>query len=361
MGKTNRGLGSVFALAIGVMAGMSVLMAGDERAFAQTQESAAVQTSTALAEGQPKPVERRIALKHHWTREQVDVVYRVGDVYQPEAMAAINRLMRDYRCQKQTQMDPKLIDLLYDLSQELGVSGPIRVVSAYRSEGYNASLLRAGRTVDPDSQHTLGHAADVIFPGVKPDALRAAAEAKGVGGVGYYPFSGPVFVHVDTGPVRHWVERDPGERRVMAAPRRRARLVLDCELTTDQALAEVSATQAYAALPDGASTKPHPVGDLLQIAMTGLPAFVPLMPGADAEGGDIIEKEGPVCQSNDPLAPLSTLATASVKRVSTGVHTRNLQRAKVKAQIKSERRSAKKARRASPRKLILSHRQKRKK
>ena len=173
-------------------------------------------------------------------------------------MAAINHLMRDYRCQKQTQMDPKLIDLLYELSQELGATGPIRVVSAYRSEGYNASLLRAGRTVDPDSQHTLGHAADVIFPGVKADALRAAAQTKGLGGVGYYPFSGPVFVHVDTGPVRHWAERDPAERRVVAAPRRSGRLVLDCELTTEQALAEVSAARVYAALPPGASTKPDP-------------------------------------------------------------------------------------------------------
>jgi hypothetical protein len=179
--------------------------------------------------------------------------------------------------------------------------------------------------------------------------------------VGYYPFSGPVFVHVDTGPVRHWVERDPGERRIVAAPRRRGRMVLDCELTTEQALAEVSAAQVYAALPPGASTKPHPVGDLLQTAMSGLPAFTPLIPGADGDGDSLIERDGPACQGNDPLSPLSPISTASVKAPAAGTRSRNLQKAKVKAQITSARRSAKQAKRVTARKLIQTQRQKRKK
>ena len=132
---------------------------------AQTQDGAAVSNPPppALA----LPAERRILLKHHWTGEELSVVYRVGDAYQPQALASISRLLRDYRCNKIVPIDPKLIDLLYELSEELKPRGPVRVISGYRSEGYNASLLRAGRTVDPDSQHTLGHVVDVIFPGVR--------------------------------------------------------------------------------------------------------------------------------------------------------------------------------------------------
>ena len=353
MGKMKRRRGLGLALAL------TVMLIGAGKGQAQTTEAASVPNPPEEAAA-ALPQERRIALRHHWTREQIDVVYRIGDAYQPEAMAAINKLMRDYRCQKETQMDPGLIDLLYELQQQLKPTGPIRIVSAYRSEGYNASLLRAGRSVDPDSQHTRGHAADVIFPGVKPDALRAAAEARGLGGVGYYPFSGPVFVHVDTGPVRHWTERDPRERRVIATPKRRGRMVLDCSLTTEQALAEVSAAQVYAALPPGASTKPHPIGDLQQTSVTGLPTFIPLQPGAD--GDDEEESEGPTCQGNDPLAPLS-LMTASIRPVQMNVRmrTRKLQKDKVKAQVKSARRVAQKSRRMTPRKLIQTRAQKRKK
>jgi len=290
------------------------------------------------------PAERTISLKHHWTREELTVVYRKGDDYQPEAMAAINHLLRDYRCQKETQMDPKLIDLLYELQQELDARGPIRVVSAFRSEGYNASLLRAGRNVDPDSQHTLGHAADVIFPGVKADKLKAAAEAKGIGGVGYYPFSGPVFVHVDTGPVRHWVETDPKERRALGiAMSRRSRFVLDCSLTREQALAEVSAERAYAALPPGASSKPNPNIDGLRTALAaGSAAFGSLAHQHGAVGkaaANIQADDGPACYGWDPLTNLSLLPENNSSAES---RPRARQKARVRAQVKEARRSAKK-------------------
>jgi uncharacterized protein YcbK (DUF882 family) len=274
---------------------------------AQTQDGAAVPNP-------PPPVlafpaERRISLKHHWTGEELSVVYRIGDSYQPDALASISHLLRDYRCNKVVAIDPKLIDLLYELSQELSPRSPIRVISGYRSEGYNASLLRAGRTVDPDSQHTLGHAMDVIFPGVKADRVRVAAEARGLGGVGYYPFSGPVFVHLDTGPVRHWVERDPKERRALGVARHRSRVALDCSLTISKVLEEIPAALAYAALPPGASTRPHveiesqpsaPVEMSRPDPLAGGPAAKEALAGLD-------EREGPACQANDPLISLSLL------------------------------------------------------
>jgi uncharacterized protein YcbK (DUF882 family) len=292
---------------------------------------------------QSYPAERSISLKHHWTREELNIVYRKGEDYQPEAMAAINRLMRDYRCQKEASIDPKLIDILYELAQELGVKGPIRIISAFRSEGYNASLLRAGRTVDPDSQHTRGHAADVVFPGVKADRLKAAAEAKGLGGVGYYPFSGPIFVHVDTGPVRHWTETDPKERRAMGLSlSRRSRFVLDCSLTREQALAEISAERAYAALPPGASSNPDPSIDGLRTALAeGAAAFGSLARQRGAVGraaANIQADDGPACYGWDPLATLSLLPESPTPGE---MRPQARQKAKVKAQVKAARRSAK--------------------
>ncbi len=205
----------------------------------------------ALAEGEM----RELWLRHHWTREELRITYKIGDVYQPEALERINWLLRDHRCNKTAAIDPRLLDLLWTLASELRPNGPISVISGYRSEGYNASLLRAGRTVDPNSQHMFGRAVDVIFPGVRLDALRQAAIRHRIGGVGHYPFSGPAFLHLDTGPVRAWEEVSPAQRRLMlVAHRPRTRLQVDCELKMEDVLRAVSLEDAYAALPDGAAS-----------------------------------------------------------------------------------------------------------
>lgn len=320
------------------------IIAAAQASVAEPADSGSVAAPNPPQPAYAYPAERTISLKHHWTREQLTVVYRIGDAYQPEAMAAINHLMRDYRCQKETQIDPKLVDLLYELRQDLGVTDPIRVISAFRSEGHNASLLRAGRTVDPDSQHTLGHAADVIFPGVKADKLKAVADAKGMGGVGYYPFSGPIFVHVDTGPVRHWVETDPKERRAMGlAMSRRGRFVLDCALTREQVLAEISAERAYTALPPGASATPRPGVDSLRAALqAGSAAFGMLgrHPGAVGRAvANIQADDGPACYGWDPLPNLSLVLERPKRAEAAKPQAR--QKAKVKAQVKGARRLAK--------------------
>jgi uncharacterized protein YcbK (DUF882 family) len=308
---------------------------------------------------QSLPNERTLSLRHRWTHEQLNIVYRIGNGYQADALAALNWLLRDYRCNKYTTMHPKLFDLLYELQEELQPRGPIQIVSGYRSEGYNASLLRAGRTVDPDSQHTLGRAVDVIFPGVPADRVRAAAEAKGLGGVGYYPFSGPVFVHVDTGPVRHWAEPDPRVRRVMGVPvRRRSRLSLDCGLTTDQVLEQISPDQAYAALPPGAASKPHPANDVAPASLAAGTTFQQLMtrgnPGI-ATPANVKDGDGPSCVGSDPLSRLALLQPAPklpvmLKTARTRLkaktllrqQAKTLLRQKVKRQVKVARRAVKK-------------------
>ncbi|MDX2265378.1 MAG: DUF882 domain-containing protein [Hyphomicrobiales bacterium] len=202
---------------------------------------------------------RELALRHVWTRETLTVVYRENGAYVPEALDRINHLMRDHRCEKTIAMDVKLLDLLWELNRELAPRGPIGVVSAYRSEGYNASLLRAGRVVDPHSRHMFGQAVDVVFPGVPLAVLKDAAARRGLGGVGHYPFSGPPFVHLDTGPARRWEEMHPAQRRALNLPvRARQRLRIDCDLKMADVLSVVSETEALAMLPEGASSEVSP-------------------------------------------------------------------------------------------------------
>jgi uncharacterized protein YcbK (DUF882 family) len=248
-----------------------------------------------------KPEMRTLHLKHHWTGETIEVVYRIGDAYQPEAMGKINHFLRDWRCNKSTEMDPKLIDRIYELNQQIGEDRTIKVVSAYRSEGYNASLLIAGRTVDPDSQHMYGRAVDLFVPGLKADKLKEAAEEQGLGGVGFYPYSGPRFVHLDTGPERHWTEMDPAvARRMGIEKRRRTRFELDCELTMAEVLQEVSPIDALSALPPGAAV--NPAATFHKAAFSS--------PGEENAGADPAlagAAQGP-CEAAAPLAPLELLS-----------------------------------------------------
>lgn len=257
-----------------------------------------------------KPQMRTLRLTLHWTGERLDVVYRIGDAYQPEAMARINHFLRDWRCNKTMEMDPKLIDRIYELHQQIGARQTIRVVSGYRSEGYNASLLLAGRTVDPESQHMFGRAVDIFVPGLRTEKLKDAAEAQALGGVGHYPFSGPRFIHIDTGPQRHWTEMDPAVRRRMGlAKRGRTRFKLNCDLTMADALREVSAIDAIAALPPGAAVNPA-----ASFHKAGLAPAQPLADYSQSSTGDsyLIPAtadltEGGVCEGGDPLPPLGLL------------------------------------------------------
>ncbi|MDM8927320.1 DUF882 domain-containing protein, partial [Escherichia coli] len=58
------------------------------------------------------------------------------------------------------------------------------------------------RGVAKKSYHTKGQAMDFHIEGIALSNIRKAALSMRAGGVGYYPRSN--FVHIDTGPARHW-------------------------------------------------------------------------------------------------------------------------------------------------------------
>ena len=146
---------------------------------------------------------RALALVHTHTREDIDLVYAVGDRYVPQALGSLNRFLRDHYSGEVGQIDPKLHDLLHTLRQTLGTQTAYQVISGYRAPATNARLKATrGGGVASHSLHMDGRAIDVRLPGVPLAELRDAALSLKAGGVGYYPHE--QFVHVDTGRVRHW-------------------------------------------------------------------------------------------------------------------------------------------------------------
>jgi uncharacterized protein YcbK (DUF882 family) len=136
------------------------------------------------------------------TSERLRVDYCIDGRYQPDALRAIARLMRDHRADAVHAIDPALLDALSALARTLGTTQPLHVVSGYRTRETNEQKRRHQRGVAAASYHLSGRAVDLFVPGRSLAGVRHVALAMRAGGVGYYPRSG--FVHVDTGPLRSW-------------------------------------------------------------------------------------------------------------------------------------------------------------
>jgi uncharacterized protein YcbK (DUF882 family) len=148
------------------------------------------------------PPEKAVALYNSHTGESLNATYWVQGKYLPEALSAVDRVLRDHRTDEIKPINPQLLDLLYAINEELGCPHPFYVISAYRSPTTNAYLRFMSRRVAEHSLHMDGKAVDLRLPGWASYTLRRVAVDLHMGGVGYYPRSD--FVHVDVGPVRYW-------------------------------------------------------------------------------------------------------------------------------------------------------------
>jgi uncharacterized protein YcbK (DUF882 family) len=136
--------------------------------------------------------------------EIIDVIYRVGDTYVPEALGKLSQFLRDSHNDEVKNYDPRTFDVLHTMLAKLNRSSSvIEVLCGYRTKETN-DALRESRTTNAaeHSQHIEGNALDLRVPGIPAVELRDAALSLGAGGVGYYPKN--QFIHVDTGPVREW-------------------------------------------------------------------------------------------------------------------------------------------------------------
>ena len=147
---------------------------------------------------------RSLKLYYLHTGEREVITYKRNGKYIDSGLKKVNRFLRDWRRNEPTKMDPRLLDLVWDVYKKSGSKKYIHVISGYRSPATNKLLRKRGRGVAKKSQHTRGKALDFFLPDVKLSKLRAIGLKMGLGGVGFYPKSGSPFIHLDTGRVRHW-------------------------------------------------------------------------------------------------------------------------------------------------------------
>ncbi len=147
---------------------------------------------------------RTLKLYYLHTREKVSITYKKNGRYLSDGLKKVNWALRDWRRNEPTKMDPRLLDLIWEVYRKSGSRDYIHVISGYRSPATNSMLRKRGRGVAKKSQHMLGRAMDFYLPDVKLSKLRRIGLQMQIGGVGYYPRSGSPFVHLDVGNVRHW-------------------------------------------------------------------------------------------------------------------------------------------------------------
>ena len=145
---------------------------------------------------------RSVAFHNLHTDEKLDAIYFDRGAYVPDALNAVNYVLRDFRTGGVHPIEPRLLDLLHTLQGTVASSRPFQIISGYRSPETNAMLRETGCGVAFNSFHIKGMATDIRLPDVDLRNLHTAALSLGRGGVGYYPASD--FVHVDVGPVRRW-------------------------------------------------------------------------------------------------------------------------------------------------------------
>lgn len=195
-----RNLIFIFALIIGPAAHAGDPPANGNATPAVATDTPAIATTNATTDALP---EYRLRLYHTHTDEHIDIVYKRGDTYVPEALEQLDYFLRDSRNGTVRPFDPRLFDLLNELTASVGrPDAEINVVCGYRTPETNRALRRRSRRVARHSLHMQAMAIDIRIPGITTKELRNAALDLHEGGVGYYRRK--AFVHVDVGPVRKW-------------------------------------------------------------------------------------------------------------------------------------------------------------
>ncbi|MGV1834483.1 DUF882 domain-containing protein [Rhizobium rhizogenes] len=176
----------------------------------------ALAVSTPVFVGSPSKASgetRSLKIYFVHTGEKAVITYKRDGKFDPAGLEKLNRILRDWRKNQPTKMNPHLFDLIWQVYRESGSHEFINVVCGFRSPGTNEMLrTRSAHTgVAKKSQHMLGNAMDFYIPDVKLTKLREIGMKLQVGGVGYYPTSGSPFVHMDVGGVRAWPRMDRQE------------------------------------------------------------------------------------------------------------------------------------------------------
>ncbi len=198
----------------GVRAELQFVAEVNRRALAAVRSALVfcfVLTAMFAASGAAQAETRTLKIYHVHTGERMEITFKRNGVYVQDGINKLNRILRDWRRNEPTRMDPRLFDTVWEVYKKSGSNGFINVVCGYRSGATNSMLRKRSKGVAEKSQHIKGKAMDFYIPGVSLKKLRYLGLQLQAGGVGYYPRSGSPFVHLDVGSVRHWPKMSRSE------------------------------------------------------------------------------------------------------------------------------------------------------
>lgn len=165
-----------------------------------------------LIKGKKLANDGRIALFNYHEKDFLEITYRDGNKYNPDAIQKIEHVMRSRGDGKTHKIDIRLIELL-DHLQDHFEAETVEIISGFRSPGYNSYLIENGRGAASESLHTKGKACDIHLDEVSEKKLYEYLKSLKIGGVGFYPLF--AFVHADVGPHRVWEGAKPKERQLI--------------------------------------------------------------------------------------------------------------------------------------------------
>lgn len=76
---------------------------------------------------------RSLKLYNLHTKEKAEIVFKRGGRYDQAGLKKINVILRDWRRNEPTKMDPRLLDLVWEAYRQSGARDYIQVVCGYRS------------------------------------------------------------------------------------------------------------------------------------------------------------------------------------------------------------------------------------
>ena len=112
--------------------------------------------------------EHELRLYNTHTGERLEIVFRRGEEYVPGALAKLDYFLRDHNTGEVRHFDPRLYDILADLTASVGhPGGEIDIVCGYRTPSTNESLRAHTTGVAKNSLHIQAEAIDLRMPGVE--------------------------------------------------------------------------------------------------------------------------------------------------------------------------------------------------
>lgn len=137
------------------------------------------------------PLEHRLHLFHTHTGERLDIVFRRGDDYAPEAIAKLDYFLRDHRTGEVRHFDPRIYDVLEELTYAVGYpSGQIDIVCGYRTPWSNEFLRARTDGVAKNSLHLRAEAIDLRRRHLRIARSSALSTPRGcrlLSACGFYP------------------------------------------------------------------------------------------------------------------------------------------------------------------------------